>query len=103
MGPPAPLTTRAGPAMIDQTADKVGRGIRPAPLTRTRRRGRFWRLLAWLLVVLALLAGLAWIIYPRQAAQQQPPGGGRFSSTRPMPVAVAAAEKAHVPPTLNAL
>ncbi|MBI3513501.1 MAG: MdtA/MuxA family multidrug efflux RND transporter periplasmic adaptor subunit [Proteobacteria bacterium] len=86
--------------MIDQTADKA-RGLRPAPLTRSRRPGRLWRVVAWTLVILLLLAGLAWIVWPRQAAQ--PARGGRFSTTGPMPVSVLAAEKGDVPITLNAL
>src|SRR5277367_3956651 len=81
--------------MIDQTADKAGRGIRPAPLTRTRPRGRLWRRLAWGLVVLLVLAGLGYLVYPRHAAQ--PARGGRFAATGPMPVTVAPAAKGDVP------
>jgi multidrug efflux system membrane fusion protein len=86
--------------MIDQTADKGGR-IRPAPLARPRVRGRLWRGMAWTLVILLLIAGLAWIVWPRQAAQ--PARGGRFAGGAPMPVSVFSAEKGDVPITFNAL
>jgi membrane fusion protein, multidrug efflux system len=86
--------------MIDQTADKAGRGIRPAPLTRTRRRGRLWGPLGWGLGLLLLVAGLAYLVYPRQAAQ---PARGRFATTGPMPVAVAQAAKGDMPIILTGL
>jgi multidrug efflux system membrane fusion protein len=89
--------------MIDQTADKAARGPRPAPLARSRRRvGRLWRVVVWTLVVGLLLAGLAYIIWPRQAVQSQP-RGGRFSAGGPMPVAVFAASPADIPISLGAL
>src|SRR5271168_531956 len=80
--------------MIDQTADKAERGIRPASLVRTRRRGGLWTPLIWVLVLLLLAAGLAYIVYPRQAAQ--PARGGRFTGG-PMPVGVAPAQKGDMP------
>jgi multidrug efflux system membrane fusion protein len=87
--------------MIDQTADKAGRGIRPAPLSRTRRPGWLGRLLVWALVILLLAAGLAWIVWPRPAAQTA--RGGRFGANAAMPVSVFAATKGDMPITLNAL
>jgi multidrug efflux system membrane fusion protein len=86
--------------MIDQTADKGGR-IRPAPLTRPRAPGRLWRGVAWGLLVLLLLAGLAWIVYPRHAAQ--PARAVRPGAGAPMPVSVFTAEKGDVPIVFNAL
>src|SRR5271154_6602066 len=80
--------------MIDQTADKAARGIRPAPMTRTRRRG-LWGPLGWALLLVLLAAGLAYLVYPRQAAQ--PARGGRFTTTGPMPVAVTPAAKGDMP------
>jgi multidrug efflux system membrane fusion protein len=78
--------------MIDQTADKAARGIPP---TRSRRRSRLLPRLGWALALLLLAAGLAYLAYPRQAAQ--PARGGRFASTGPMPVGVAAAQKGDMP------
>jgi len=86
--------------MIDQTADKHGRGVRPAPLVR-RRRGA--RLGPWLIggLILLLAGGAYYLISTRQAAQQA--RGGRFSQTGPMPVAVAPAVKGDMPVVLTAL
>lgn len=89
--------------MIDQTADKAARGPRPAPLSRSRRRGgRIFRALIWILVIGLLLGGLAYIVWPRQAVQTQP-RGGRFSAAGPMPVAVYPAAPADIPITFGAL
>jgi multidrug efflux system membrane fusion protein len=80
--------------MIDQTADKAGRGIRPAPMTRTRRRG-LWRPLGWVLLLLLLAAGLAYLLYSRQAAQ--PARTGRAATATLSPVAVAQVAKGDMP------
>ena len=89
--------------MIDQTADKAGRGPRQAPLARSRRRGgRVLRVLVWTLVIALLIAGLAYIVWPRQAAQTQP-RGGRFAGGGPMPVSIAAAAPADMPIIYGAL
>ncbi|MBV8165300.1 MAG: efflux RND transporter periplasmic adaptor subunit, partial [Alphaproteobacteria bacterium] len=89
--------------MIDQTADKAGRGHRQAPLARSRRRGgRVLRILVWGLVIVLLIAGLAYVVWPRQAAQTQP-RGGRFAGGAPMPVSVAAAAPGDMPIIYGAL
>src|SRR5277367_3458322 len=87
--------------MIDQTADKAARGIRPASLPRSRRRSRLLPRLGWALALLLLAAGLAYLVYPRQAAQ--PARGGRFATTGPMPVGVATAQKGDMPIVLTGL
>ncbi len=87
--------------MIDQTADKAGGRIRPAPLPRTRRPGRLWRGLAIGLLILLVLAGIGWLVASRQAAQ--PARTGRGAGTAPVPVSVAPAEKGDVPIMFNAL
>jgi multidrug efflux system membrane fusion protein len=87
--------------MIDQTADKAGRGIRPAKLTRTSRPGGVLRWLIWGLVGLLVIGGVVYIVYPRQAAQTA--RGGRFAASGPMPVATVAAAKGDMPIVLGAL
>src|SRR5579871_1509775 len=86
--------------MIDQTADKPGRGSRPLPLTRTRRPGGPWRALVAGLLILLVIGGVVWIAWPRPATQA---ARGRFAGTGPMPVAVATAQKGEMPIVLNAL
>ena len=87
--------------MIDQTADKPGRGPRPLPLSGSRRAGRPWRAIVWGLLILLVIAGVVWLVYPRHATRAVP--GGRFSATGPMPVAVATAQKGDMPIIFNAL
>jgi membrane fusion protein, multidrug efflux system len=64
----------------------------PAPL---------WRRAAWLLVVLLVIAGVAWWMHTRPAPQAP---SGRFSTSgAPMPVVAATAEKGDINITLNGL
>jgi multidrug efflux system membrane fusion protein len=52
------------------------------------------------LLVLLVIGGVVWIVYPRHATQA---ARGRFAGTGPMPVAVATAQKGEMPIVLNAL
>jgi len=87
--------------MIDQTADKPGRGPRPLPLSGSRRAGRPWRAIVWGLLILLVVGGVVWLVYPRHATKAVP--GGRFGAAGPMPVAVATAQKGDMPIIFNAL
>jgi multidrug efflux system membrane fusion protein len=78
-----------------QIRDSVATPPAPKPVRRSR-----WRLLPWLLVVLAVAAAIAWVARPRDAA---PPRAGRFALSGPMVVVPEAAKKGDIPIILNAL
>ncbi|MBI1777968.1 MAG: MdtA/MuxA family multidrug efflux RND transporter periplasmic adaptor subunit [Proteobacteria bacterium] len=63
-------------------------------------RSSNWRRAAWLVVLVALAAGVAWWISSRPAP---PTGGGRFSVSGPMPVVAATAQKGEIGVRLSAL
>ena len=78
-----------------QIRDSVA--IPPAP--KPARRSR-WRLVPWLLVVVAAVAAIVWVARPREAP---PPRAGRFALSGPMVVVPEAARKGDIPIILNAL
>jgi len=78
-----------------QLRDRVATPPAPPPVRHSR-----WRLLPWLLVVLAVVAAIAWVARPRDAA---PPRAGRFALGGPMVVVPEAARKGDIPIILNAL
>src|SRR5258706_6289794 len=78
-----------------QVRDRVATPPAPKPVRRSR-----WRLLPWLLVVLAAAAAIAWVARPRDAA---PPRTGRFALSGPMVVVPEAAKKGDIAIILNAL
>ena len=78
-----------------QLRDSVALPPAPKPVRRSR-----WRLVPWLLVVLAVVAAIAWVARPRDAA---PPRAGRFALSGPMVVVPEAARKGDIPIVLNAL
>src|SRR5690242_7741155 len=78
-----------------QLRDSVATPPAPKPVRRSR-----WRLVPWLLVVLAVVAAIVWVTRPREAA---PPRAGRFALSGPMVVVPEAAKKGDIPIILNAL
>ncbi|HUA56193.1 MAG TPA: MdtA/MuxA family multidrug efflux RND transporter periplasmic adaptor subunit [Candidatus Sulfotelmatobacter sp.] len=71
------------------------------PLSGSRRAGRPWRAIVWGLLILLVIAGVVWLVYPRHATKAA--AGGRFGAAGPMPVAVATAQKGDMPIIFNAL
>src|SRR5215475_7191658 len=78
-----------------QIRDSVATPPAPKPVRRSP-----WRLVPWLLVVVAAVAAIVWVTRPREAA---PPRAGRFALSGPMVVVSEAARKGDIPIILNAL
>src|SRR6516225_6258413 len=79
--------------------DRPGSLREVVPRARRATRPAVWSRLLWALVAVAIIAGLAWIIFRPHAPTARV---GRFSSG-PMPVVAATATAGDMPVLLNAL
>src|SRR6266851_3079312 len=87
--------------MDDHITHELPSLVREAQPTTKPPRRSLWLRLAWGVVLLAVLGGVAWIVLRPHAVPQA--AGGRFGGGGPMPVVTAAAVKGDMPVTLNAL
>ena len=80
--------------------DLVGEPRETAPTETGRRPRRGLRLVVWLLLIAAVVGAAIWYL-PRIGKERSP--GGRVSSTGPVPVGTATAQKGDMPVTLSGL
>lgn len=83
---------------VDAPVETAPREAAPAETGQRPRRGR--RLILWLLLIAAIAGAAVWYL-PRIGKEQSP--SGRISSTGPVPVGTATAQKGDMPVTLSGL